>query len=888
MSIIQISKIQQRAGNLVDLPQLDNAQLGWATDARRLFIGRTGAPFVAENVEVITSYSNISFTQIDGSYGTNLSLTNAEDGQILGIKTIGSDNFVVNKGGNAGGLVTLGTASNVKITGGAIGYVLQTDGTGNLSWTPKGYVIANIQALSNATPIIMTVANTTPFTNGTDVTITGVAGANANTIVNSKVFYVKVANDYPTSGNVELYNNAGLTVPADGTNLTATPNTGTATFLVASSGGTAAAGGSQGSVQFNNSGVIDGSSNLVLSGANLDLVGTFTAGNIFANSGTISSGNLIITNRISAGGNIIGGNLIGIFANGNSSIRIPAANGNITMGAAGNATVVVVTGTGANISGTLSASGNITGAGLISAGGNITGANLITGGLITATGNVTGANLITGGLITAIGNITGANLVTGGLITAIGNITGANLSTSGTAQGGYLYSTGNISATGNIAGANLNIGGLISATGNITGANLITGGLITAIGNITGGNLNSVGVISAVGNITGANLVTSGRVQGGYIYSTGNISATGSLSVTGTATTGPLIITRENTGFEGGQLQLNKALDNNPAWYMDVYGNTGSPYLRFFNGDGQVRAQLDWNGQLLVNSLTATTGQITPTAGAGGAGIIFPPNPGGGSGDFAAIQYYPYSGEQTVLALTVRNDNNDLISLDASGGTAIQNYLTVYGGENVTGQLTAGSMISGGSISAGGAITGGYIYSLGDVRADGTVYGGAGVSTAGSVIGGYVGSTGTVQGAYVYSNGDVAAQSSLVANNGSVYAKGRHVSYYPQWGSIGGQFTPPTSPFGGIYQPPGGWRQGGAAFGIVGAYVYPPPGFSIANFAAGIVSNQQTGFSGTVDGNDTFVASFSVDYGQGRIELVFGDTESRGNPFALYMFWWYV
>jgi len=357
MSIIQISKIQQRAGNLVDLPQLDNAQLGWATDARRLFIGRASAPYVDENVEVITSYSNISFSQIVGSYGANVNFTNAENGQILGIETIGSDTYVVNKGGNAGGLVTLGTVSNVKITGGAIGYVLETDGTGNLNWTPKGYVIANIQALSNATPIIMTVANTTPFTNGTDVTITGVAGANANTIVNSQVFYVKVAIDYPTSGNVELYTNAGLTIGAIGTNLTATPNTGTATFLISSSGGTASAGGSQGSVQFNNSGVIDGSSNLVLSGANLDLVGTFTAGNIFANSGTISSGNLTITNRISAGGNITGGNLIGIFANGTSSIRIPTVNGNINMGAAGNTTVVVVTGTGANINGTLSATG---------------------------------------------------------------------------------------------------------------------------------------------------------------------------------------------------------------------------------------------------------------------------------------------------------------------------------------------------------------------------------------------------------------------------------------------------------------------------------------------------------------------------------------------------
>ena len=39
MAIIQISKVQQRSGDLVDLPQLDNAEFGLANDARRLFIG---------------------------------------------------------------------------------------------------------------------------------------------------------------------------------------------------------------------------------------------------------------------------------------------------------------------------------------------------------------------------------------------------------------------------------------------------------------------------------------------------------------------------------------------------------------------------------------------------------------------------------------------------------------------------------------------------------------------------------------------------------------------------------------------------------------------------------------------------------------------------------
>ena len=45
-------------------------------------------------------------------------------------------------------------------------------------------------------------------------------------------------------------------------------------------------------------------------------------------------------------------------SNGNSNVSIPAANGNINFSAVGNANVLVVTGTGVNVSGTLNASGN--------------------------------------------------------------------------------------------------------------------------------------------------------------------------------------------------------------------------------------------------------------------------------------------------------------------------------------------------------------------------------------------------------------------------------------------------------------------------------------------------------------------------------------------------
>lgn len=181
MAIVQISKIQARSGNLVDLPQLDEGELGWATDAKRLFIGKTTPN---ENIEVLTSYSNIDFSQIEGSYGNlNISISNANVaansvGEVLAF----DGNNWINAGGNAGGLINLGTVSNVKIGGGAIGYVLETDGTGNLSWTPKGTIRANIIGLTPdaansfgilTNAVIMRVANTTPYTNGAAVTISG-------------------------------------------------------------------------------------------------------------------------------------------------------------------------------------------------------------------------------------------------------------------------------------------------------------------------------------------------------------------------------------------------------------------------------------------------------------------------------------------------------------------------------------------------------------------------------------------------------------------------------------------------------------------------------------------------------------------------------------------
>jgi hypothetical protein len=63
MAIVQISRITNRKGLQENLPQLAGAELGWAVDSRRLFIGngtlQEGAPVIG-NTEILTEFSDIT------------------------------------------------------------------------------------------------------------------------------------------------------------------------------------------------------------------------------------------------------------------------------------------------------------------------------------------------------------------------------------------------------------------------------------------------------------------------------------------------------------------------------------------------------------------------------------------------------------------------------------------------------------------------------------------------------------------------------------------------------------------------------------------------------------------------------------------------------------
>jgi hypothetical protein len=563
MAIVQISKIQQRSGNLVDLPQLDEAELGWASDAKRLFIGKTTPN---ENVEVLTSYSNISFSQIDGSFG-NLDISNnVVTGQIMAYDKL--SNVWVNTGGNAldpgnssyfsNTPVHLGNVANVKIGGGAIGYVLETDGQGNLSWTSKGTLRANILGITsdagNANIILVTVANTTPYTNGTAITISGANGV-SNTVVNGNTFYVKVASDFATSGNVRLYSDISLTTAATSTNISYTNSPNALAITSLGSSGAAAAGGSNTTIQFNNNNILDGDADftynfttnlLTLNGnanvANLNSSGVVTAANIVSNIAT-GTAPLTVTSTTRVGNLSVAysnvsdfgvttaqttGTFFPVFVNGSSTAnRALAANANLGFNAAtGNLSATILNSNTSIAAGTtIVAIGNVTGSNILTS-GNVTASRLIsnvaTGTaplVVSSTTQVANLNVATAGTVTTAAQ---PNITSVGTLTSLG-VNGTVTAVAVTANTGIF--TGNGSGLTALTGANVT-GTVANATYAVNAGTVTTAAqpnitsVSTSFTSLTFANAQTIS-----GNnmtlTTGAN-TNAGTITGNWSLSTGS------------------------------------------------------------------------------------------------------------------------------------------------------------------------------------------------------------------------------------------------------------------------------------------------------------------------------------------------------------------------------
>jgi hypothetical protein len=437
------------------------------------------------NVMVITSTGAV----LTG----NLSTGGGSGGNITGANVIGANTVNVSTALNVTGTSNLGPIGNVTITGGSSGQYLQTNGSGGLSWAS-----ISTSSISNGNSNV-----NIPASNG-NVTISAAGNANILTVTGTGV---NVAGTLNATGNANVGNLGATGVVAttlSGSLTTAAqPNitsVGTLTSLTVS--GNATVGNLIGPVANGNSNVnipaANGNVNIsaagnanvfVVTGTGANVAGTLNAtGNITganANLGNLVTANFFtgvlttaaqpnitsigILSSLSVTGNVSAGNLLGVLANGNSNVSIPAANGNVNISAAGNANILTVTGTGANITGTLNVSSNLTVGGKSNLGavGNV----IITGGTANYVLSTDGAGNLSwvaqsgGGGGTPGGSNTQVQFNDGNTFAGNAGFTFNKTTTTVTVNNFVASSTANLGAVGNVI-----------ITGGTNGQVLVTNG----------------------------------------------------------------------------------------------------------------------------------------------------------------------------------------------------------------------------------------------------------------------------------------------------------------------------------------------------------------------------------------------------------------------------
>ena len=299
---------------------------------------------------------------------------------------------------SAGNLL-LGDVANIKITGGTNGYVLQTDGTGNLDWT----------AMTGGG------GNGTPGGSNTQIQYNdaGTFGGNSGFTFNEVTGNVAIPGNLSVTGNIiGSITNSNFANFAGNVTVSTQPNITSLGTLI-----------------------------------NLSVTGNLTSGNA-------NLGNLAIANYFSGDGGLLSNLSTGTgISNGTSNINIPLANGNIVASVNGNANIFVITDTGANVNGTFRSTGNANVGNLSTTGLSTTNANVTSTLIVGSQANI--ANLtITSGFGIALGN--GASAVASGV--ALGWNADAKIANS-VAIGYSSQANGRGTSVGFSAGLNTGVGG---------------------------------------------------------------------------------------------------------------------------------------------------------------------------------------------------------------------------------------------------------------------------------------------------------------------------------------------------------------------------------------------------------------------------------------------
>lgn len=283
----------------------------------------------------------------------------------------------------------------------------------------------------------------------------------------------------------------------------------------------------------------------------------------------------------------------------------------------------------------------------------------------------------------------------------------------------------------------------------------ITGGAIdgTVIGATTAA-AGSFTDVSTSGNVTVGGKLFSNDITATNISVDGAVTVTGNLTVLGTTTT----VNSTTVAVSDKNIELSKDAAN--AAQADGAGITVTgpaipATITYASGDNSWNVNKKLNTQNINTAGTITAsgaitgdsfnGTVYPTGNSStDGGIVFPGLTNDIGGDSATIRYYaaPSSSENGVLELKVTNDDGtgavgpDIIRLNASGGTVVNNSLTA-GSIGTTGTLSAGATTLGSLGVTNNATVGGTLGVTGAATLSSTL-----AVTSGATVGGALGVTG--------------------------------------------------------------------------------------------------------------------------------------------------
>jgi hypothetical protein len=467
------------------------------------------------------------------------------------------------------------------------------------------------------------------------------------------------------------------------------------------------------------SGNISGNTNI----GNLNFTDT-TISTITANSNIFlspnGSGNIHVTTLLTASGNIVantgaffigdGGYLANLnssgVANGNSNVNIPVANGNINLTATGN-TTLVVTGTGANVFGYLTVTGNLTATNITS---NVS-SNTVTANSGNISGNLFVADTATVGNLRT-NNILYANGQPWDLQEAAGSNTQIQFNDGNTNFGAsanftFNQTTNLLTVVGNSQFTNANLG-------NLATANYFTGTLTTA----TQPNITSVGILSGLsvsggievnGNVqANTNMVVIGNISSGNA-NLGNLATanyaniSGNIYVADTASIGN--VRTDNILYANGEpWDLQQAAGaNTQLQYNDGNTNFGASANLTYDDATQlftVIGNSQFNNANISSNLyvgnTASIGNVrtdnllyangVPWDLQEAAGLINQIQYNADNGDFGASANFTYN--DTTQLVTVAG--NITVSNATLGNLASANYINVLANLHVADTANVG------------------------------------------------------------------------------------------------------------------------------------------------------------------------------------------------------